>query len=110
MIWCMKRTNIYLAKGQAAALDPGSAGSGCFPGRLIRELIGRVIGGHPGADLAADLAAVDESFHARFDVSEQVAWRAANLMREYRRPTAGSAWATTSLPRPRSPKDWNSPR
>jgi predicted nucleic acid-binding protein len=27
--------------------------------------------------------------HAAIDVSEQVAWRAANLMREYRRPHSG---------------------
>lgn len=35
MTWCMKRTNIYLAEGQ---------------------------GGHPGADLEADLAAINASF------------------------------------------------
>jgi len=29
---------------------------------LIRELIDRAIGRHPGADLAADLAAIDGSF------------------------------------------------
>jgi hypothetical protein len=29
---------------------------------LIRELIDRAIGGHSGADLAADLAAINDSF------------------------------------------------
>jgi hypothetical protein len=29
---------------------------------LIRELIDRAIGGNPGADLTADLAAIDGSF------------------------------------------------
>jgi hypothetical protein len=29
---------------------------------LIRELIDRAIGGHPGVDLAADVAAINSSF------------------------------------------------
>ena len=29
---------------------------------MVRELIDRAIGGHPGADLVADLAAIDGSF------------------------------------------------
>jgi hypothetical protein len=29
---------------------------------LIRELIDRALGGHPGANLAADLAAINTSF------------------------------------------------
>ena len=62
MIWCMKRINIYLAEGQAAALDRVAEAEGVSRAELIRELIDRAIGGHPGADLAADLAAIDDSF------------------------------------------------
>ena len=59
MMWCMKRTNIYLAEGQAAALDRVAEAEGVSRAELIRELIDRAIGGHPGADLTADLAAID---------------------------------------------------
>ena len=62
MTWCMKRTNIYLAEGQAAALDLAAEAEGVSRPELIRELIDRAIGGHPGADLAADLAAINNSF------------------------------------------------
>jgi hypothetical protein len=58
----MKRTNIYLAEGQAAALDQAAQAAGVSRAELIRELIDRTLGGHPGADLAADLAAIDASF------------------------------------------------
>ena len=62
MMWCMKRTNIYLAEGQAAALDRLAEAEGVSRAELIRELIDRAIGGHPGADLGADLAAINGSF------------------------------------------------
>jgi Ribbon-helix-helix protein, copG family len=62
MMWCIKRTNIYLAEGQAAALDRAAEAAGVSRAELIRELIDRSIGGHPGADVAADLAAIDGSF------------------------------------------------
>ena len=58
----MRRTNIYLAEGQAAALDRIAWAVGVSRDELIRDLIDRAIGGHPGADLAADLAAIDGSF------------------------------------------------
>jgi ribbon-helix-helix CopG family protein len=61
-MWCMKRTNIYLAEGQAAALDRIAQAEGISRAELIRELIDRAVGGNPGADLAADLAAIDGSF------------------------------------------------
>jgi Ribbon-helix-helix protein, copG family len=44
MTWCMKRTNIYLAEGQAAALDRVAAAEGVSRAELIRELIDRAIG------------------------------------------------------------------
>jgi hypothetical protein len=62
MMWCMKRTNIYLAEGQAAALDRVAEAAGVSRAEVIRELIDRAIGGHPGADLAADVAAITGSF------------------------------------------------
>lgn len=58
----MKRTNIYLAEGQVAALDRVAQAAGVSRAELIRELIDRAIGGHPGADLAADLDAIGSSF------------------------------------------------
>lgn len=58
----MKRTNIYLAEGQAAALDRVAEAEGVSRAEVIRELIDRAIGGQPGADLAADLAAISDSF------------------------------------------------
>jgi len=45
---CMKRTNIYLAEGQAAALDRAAEAAGVSRAELIRELTDRAIGGHPG--------------------------------------------------------------
>jgi Ribbon-helix-helix protein, copG family len=62
MMWCMKRTNIYLAEGQAATLDRIAQAEGVSRAELIRELIDRAVGGNPGADLAADLAAIEGSF------------------------------------------------
>ena len=62
MMWYMKRTNVYLAEGQAAALDRVAQAAGVSRAELIRELIDRAIGRHPGADLTADLAAIEESF------------------------------------------------
>jgi hypothetical protein len=58
----MKRTNIYLAEGQAAALDRIAEAEGVSRAELIRELIDRSIGGQAGTDLAADLAAINGSF------------------------------------------------
>ena len=58
----MKRTNIYLADGQAEALDRIAEAEGVSRAELIRGLIDRAIGGQPGADLAADLAAIEGSF------------------------------------------------
>ncbi len=62
MTWGMKRTTIYLAEGQAAALDRAAEAAGVSRAELIRELIDRAIGGHSGADLTADLAAINGSF------------------------------------------------
>ena len=61
-MWCMKRTNIYLAEGQAAALDRVAQAEGVSRAELIRSLIDRAIGENAGADLTADLAAIEGSF------------------------------------------------
>jgi CopG-like RHH_1 or ribbon-helix-helix domain, RHH_5 len=61
-MWCMKRTNIYLADGHAEALDRVAEAEGVSRAELIRGLIDRAIGGPPGADVAADLAAIEGSF------------------------------------------------
>jgi hypothetical protein len=61
-MWCMKRTNIYLAEGQAAALDRAAEAEGISRAELIRGLIDRALGSQPGADLMADVAAINESF------------------------------------------------
>jgi hypothetical protein len=58
----MRRTNIYLADGQAEALDRVAEAEGVSRAELIRGLIDRAIGGQPGADLAADVAAIEGSF------------------------------------------------
>jgi hypothetical protein len=58
----MKRTSIYLAEGQVGALDRVAQAAGVSRAELIRELIDRAIGGNPGTDLVADLAAIDGSF------------------------------------------------
>jgi hypothetical protein len=60
----MKRTNIYLADGQAEALDRAAEAEGVSRAELIRGLIDRAIGSQRGADLAADLAAIHGSFGA----------------------------------------------
>ena len=58
----MKRMNIYLAKEQAAALDRVAEAKGISRAELIRGLIDRAIGGHAGACLGADIAAISDSF------------------------------------------------
>jgi hypothetical protein len=52
----------HSAEGQAAALDKAAEAEGVSRAELIRELIDRALGGHPGADLTADLAAINTSF------------------------------------------------
>lgn len=69
-MWCMKRTNIYLADGQAEALDRAAEAEGVSRAELIRGLIDRAIGGQPGVDLAADLAAIEGSFGVLAETGE----------------------------------------
>ena len=64
----MKRTNIYLAEGQAAALDRAAQAAGVSRAELIRALIDRAIGSDPGSDLAADLAADVAAINGSFGI------------------------------------------
>lgn len=58
----MKRTNIYLAEAQSAALDQVAHARGISRAELIRQLIDARISAAGAADLDADLAAIRESF------------------------------------------------
>jgi Ribbon-helix-helix protein, copG family len=58
----MKRTTIYLTHGQAEALDHAAKAWGVSRSESIRRLVDRAIGGQHGTDLAADLAAIENSF------------------------------------------------
>ena len=88
MMWCMKRTNIYLAEGQTAALDRIAQAEGVSRAELIRRLIDRAVGGDPGADLAADLAAIDGSFGIL--AGDEVLGRGRDEWRDYLDRQAGT--------------------
>lgn len=61
IIWCMKRTNIYLEERQTEALDQLASKEGVSRAEVIRRLLDRAIG---GADdhLERDLGAIEASF------------------------------------------------
>jgi hypothetical protein len=63
MIWCMQRTNIYLADHQSSVLDELARSAGISRAELIRRLIDRAIANDED-DLVDDLSAIDESFGA----------------------------------------------
>lgn len=66
MLWCMRRTNLYLDEGQTAALDELARSQGMSRAAVVRQLINRQI--HAGgADLDADLSAIEDSFGALRD-------------------------------------------
>lgn len=64
----MTRTNIYLEDRQTAILDRLAAEEGVSRAEVIRRLIDRALAGRDD-DLAADLAAIDESFGALGDAN-----------------------------------------
>jgi hypothetical protein len=51
-----------MSRPDCGTQDGGPRSCAASKTELIRELIDRAIGGNPGSDLAADLAAIDESF------------------------------------------------
>jgi metal-responsive CopG/Arc/MetJ family transcriptional regulator len=61
MMWCMRRTNIYLDEEQTASLDRLAEQEGISRAELIRRLIDRALTGDD-ASRAADLAAIEVSF------------------------------------------------
>jgi hypothetical protein len=61
MMWCMRRTNIYLDEEQTASLDRLAEQEGISRAELIRRLIDRALTGDD-ASRAADLVAIEESF------------------------------------------------
>lgn len=61
MMWCMKRTNIYLDEQQAELLDQLARTQGISRAEMIRRLLDRSLRDEVD-DVAAGLAAIDESF------------------------------------------------
>jgi len=61
MMWCMRRTNIYLDEEQTASLDRLAEQEGISRAELIRRLIDRALTGDD-ASRAADIAAIEHSF------------------------------------------------
>jgi hypothetical protein len=57
----MERTNIYLERRQTELLDRLAKDEGVSRAEIIRRLLDRALGGADD-DLAADLAAIDDSF------------------------------------------------
>jgi hypothetical protein len=64
----MRRTNIYLEDEQTDALEHMALVAGVSRAEIVRRLISREIAGTPRDDLAADLAAITESFGVAKDV------------------------------------------
>ncbi len=63
MMWCMQRTNIYLAREQTEALDRRAEAAGISRAEVIRRLLDRALA-DPHEDLDADLRAIETSFGA----------------------------------------------
>jgi predicted DNA-binding ribbon-helix-helix protein len=66
IVWCMRRTNIYLDERQTAGLDRLAEQEGVSRAELIRRLLDRAL---TSADdnLASDLEAIENSFGALRD-------------------------------------------
>lgn len=67
MLWCMKRTNIYLDEAQTASLDRLAGQQGVSRAELIRQLLDRALN-NTDDNLASDLTAIDDSFGALRDM------------------------------------------
>ena len=71
IVWCMKRTNIYLDEEQTAALDRLATQEGVSRAEVIRQLLDRVLASSDES-LASDLDAIEHSFGALRDVDVPV--------------------------------------
>jgi hypothetical protein len=61
MLWCMRRTNIYLEERQIAELDRRARAQGVSRADLVRTIIDRVLD-EQDSTLEADLVAIEEAF------------------------------------------------
>lgn len=67
MLWCMRRTNIYLDETQTASLDQLAGQQGVSRAEIIRQLLDRALNS-AGDDRATDLLAIADSFGVLRDV------------------------------------------
>lgn len=61
ILWCMRRTNIYLTESQCDRLDARARAEGSSRAELIRNILDTALHGERDR-LASDLAAIDDSF------------------------------------------------
>jgi len=61
MMWCMRRTNIYLDETQTASLDRLAVQQGVSRAEIIRQLLDRALS-NTDDNLASDLMAIRNSF------------------------------------------------
>jgi hypothetical protein len=66
----MKRTNIYLEEDQAEALDELARCKGVSRAEIIRRMIDEALSAGQTDDLAADLAAIHDSFGVLRDADD----------------------------------------
>ncbi len=67
MVWCMRRTNIYLDETQTASLDRLAVQQGVSRAEIIRQLLDRALS-NTDDNLASDLMAIRNSFGSLRDV------------------------------------------
>lgn len=66
----MKRTNIYLDERQTSALDDLARAQGLSRAEVIRRILDRAIDAEPADEVAAQVAAIEESFGVLRDGDE----------------------------------------
>ena len=67
MMWCMRRTNIYLDETQTASLDRLAVQQGVSRAEIIRQLLDRALS-NTDDNLVSDLMAIRNSFGSLRDV------------------------------------------
>ena len=60
MVWCMRRTNIYLEDRQTEALDRIASQLGVSRAQVVRDIVDRTLGGED-RDIAAGIDAINRS-------------------------------------------------